>query len=80
MENLLVIGFVVAVALFYSDELISFLQLDRAQRMADRKLDRLENEQVIGDVNYYSSKEMPSDELVKKAAEQKAKLAKYRSL
>ena len=76
----IIAGLAIAIAWFYSDELISFLQLDRAQRMADRKLDRLENEQVIGDVNYYSSKEMPSDELVKKAAEQKAKLAKYRSL
>lgn len=80
MENLLVIGFVTAVALFYSEELISFFQLDRAKRMGDRKLDRLENEQVIADVNYYGGKEMPSDELVKKAGEQKAKLAKYRSL
>ena len=78
MEFLMVIA--AAAVWFYSDELISFLQLDRAQRMADRKLDRLENEQVIDDVKYYSSKEMPSDELVKKAAEQKAKLAKYRSL
>ena len=76
----IIAGLVIAIAWFYSDELISFLQLDRAQRMANRKLDRLENEQVIGDVKYYSSKEMPSDELVKKAAEQKAKLAMYRSL
>ena len=76
----IIAGLAIAIAWFYSDELIGFFQLDRAQRMADRKLDRLENEQVIGDVNYYSSKEMPSDELVKKAAEQKAKLAKYRSL
>ena len=76
----IIAGLAIVIAWFYSDELTSFLQLDRAQRMADRKLDRLENEQVIGDVNYYSSKEMPSDELVKKASEQKAKLAKYRSL
>ena len=72
---------VMAVAWFYSEELISFLQLDRAQRMANRKLDRLENEQVIEDVNYYgSSKEMPSDELVKKAIENKARVAKFRSI
>ena len=76
----IIAGLAIAIAWFYSDELISFLQLDRAKRMGDRKLDRLENEQVIADVSYYGGKEMPSDELVKKAGEQKAKLAKYRSL
>ena len=76
----IIAGLLLVAVRFYSEEVVGFLQLDRANRMADRKLDRLENEQVIGDVQYYSSKEMPSDELVKKAAEQKAKLAKYRSL
>ena len=76
----IIAGLLLVAVWFYSEEVVGFLQLDRANRMADRKLDRLENEQVIGDVQYYSSKEMPSDELVKKAAEQKAKLAKYRSL
>ena len=76
----IIAGLAIAIAWFYSDELIGFFQLDRAKRMGDRKLDRLENEQVIADVNYYGGKEMPSNELVKKASEQKAKLAKYRSL
>ena len=76
----IIAGLAIAIAWFYSDELIGFFQLDRAKRMGDRKLDRLENEQVIADVNYYGGKAMPSDELVKKASEQKAKLAKYRSL
>ena len=76
----IIAGLLLVAVWFYSEEVVGFLQLDRANRMADRKLDRLENEQVIGDVQYYSSKEMPSDELVKKAAEQKARLAKYRSL
>ena len=76
----LIVLAVLALAWFYSEELVGFLQLDRAQRMADRKLDRLENEQVIGDISYYGGKEMPSDEAVKKAAENKARIAKFRSL
>ena len=77
MEYLMVIA---AVAVwFYSDELIKFAQLDRAGRMADRKLDRLEDEQIVLQTNYYAGKEIPSDELVKKAMEGKARMAKLRS-
>ena len=78
MEIIVLAG--IALAWFYSDELISFLQLDRAQRMADRKLDRFENEQVISDIDYYGGKAMPSDEAVKKAIENKARVAKFRSI
>ena len=70
----------IALAWFYSEELVSFLQLDRAKRMADRKLNRLEDEQVIADISYYSGKEMPSDDAVKKAIENKARVAKFRSI
>ena len=70
---------VIAIAWFYSDELIGFLQLDRAGRMADRKLDRLEDEQIVLQTNYYAGKEIPSDELVKKAMDGKARMAKLRS-
>ena len=77
MEYLMVIA---AVAVwFYSDELIKFAQLDRAGRMADRKLDRLEDEQIVLQTNYYAGKEIPSDELVKKAMEGKQRMAKLRS-
>ena len=69
-----------ALAWFYSEELISFLQLDRAKRMADRKLNRYEDEQVIDDIAYYSGKEMPSDDAVKNAIENKARVAKFRSI
>ena len=69
-----------ALAWFYSEELIGFFQLDRAKRMADRKLNRFEDEQVIGDIAYYSGKEMPSDDIVKKAIENKARVAKFRSI
>lgn len=78
MEIIVLAG--IALAWFYSEELVSFLQLDRAQRMADRKLDRFENEQVISDISYYGGKEMPSDDAVKKAIENKARVAKFRSI
>ena len=75
----IIAGLAIAIAWFYSDELISFLQLDRAARMADRKLDRLEDEQIVLQTNYYAGKEIPSDELVKKALEGKKRMAQLRS-
>ena len=78
MELIILVG--VALAWFYSDELISFMQLDRANRMANRKLDRLEDEQIIAQTNYYSGKEVPSDELVKKALEGRKRMQQLRSM
>lgn len=72
-------GLVLVAVWFYSDELIKFAQLDRAGRMADRKLDRLEDEQIVLQTNYYAGKEIPSDELVKKALEGKKRMAQLRS-
>lgn len=70
-----------ALAWFYSDELISFMQLDRAHRMANRKLDRLENESIREDVEYYSAKKNQiSDEQVMEAMAEKARLKKFRDL
>ena len=77
MEYMALAG--IALAWFYSDELIGFLQLDRAARMADRKLDRLEDEQIVLQTNYYAGKEIPSEELVKKALEGKKRMAQLRS-
>ena len=77
MEYIVLAG--IALAWFYSDELIKFTQLDRAGRMADRKLDRLEDEQIVLQTNYYAGKEIPSDELVKKALEGKKRMAQLRS-
>ena len=77
MEYIVLAG--IAIAWFYSDELIGFLQLDRAGRMADRKLDRLEDEQIVLQTNYYAGKEIPSEELVKKALEGKKRMAQLRS-
>ena len=72
-------GLVLVAVWFYSDELIKFAQLDRAGRMADRKLDRLEDEQIVLQTNYYAGKEIPSDELVKKAMEGKKRMQQLRS-
>lgn len=72
---------VLALAWFYSDEVIGFLQLDRANRMANRKLDRLENESIKEDVEYYSSKKNQlTDEQVTSAMSEKARLKKFRDL
>ena len=76
MEILMLVG--IALAWFYSDELIKFLQLDRANRMADRKLDRLEDEQLVIQTSYYAGKEIPSEERVKKALENKKRMAQLR--
>ena len=69
---------ILALVWFYSEELIGFFQLDRAQRMANRKLDRLEDEQISIDVDYYASKEVPDDAKVKKALEGKKRMETLR--
>ena len=71
----------IGIAWFYSEELIGFLQLDRAARMANRKLDRLENEGIKEDVEYYSDKNNQlTDEQVSAAMAEKARLKKFRDL
>ena len=70
----------VAMIWFYSEEVIGFFQLDRVNRMSNRKLDRFENEQLISDITYYSGKEIPSDENVKKATANKKRLQEFRTL
>lgn len=70
---------VIALAWFYSDELVSFLQLDRAHRMANRKLDRLEDEQIVMQTNYYASKEVPDAAKVKAALEGRKRMQELRN-
>lgn len=70
----------VAMVWFYSDEIIGFFQLDRVNRMSNRKLDRFENEQIINDVAYYASKEIPDDAKVKLATTNKARIKAFRDL
>lgn len=70
----------IAIAWFYSDELVGFLQLDRAHRMANRKLDRLEDEQIVMQTSYYASKEVPDDAKVKAALEGRKRMQQLRSM
>lgn len=72
---------ILALAWFYSDEWISFMQLDRAHRMANRALDRHEAASIRDDVEYYSSKKNQlTDEQVMEAMAEKARLKKFRDL
>lgn len=81
MGSELVILVMIGIAWFYSEELLGFLQLDRAARMANRKLDRLENESIKEDVEYYANKKNQlTDEQVKDAMAEKARLKKFREL
>ena len=81
MGSELVILVMIGIAWFYSEELIGFLQLDRAARMANRKLDRLENESIKEDVEYYSAKKNQlTDEQVSAAMAEKARLKEFRYL
>ena len=81
MDSSLVVLVIIGIVWFYSEELLGFLQLDRAARMANRKLDRLENESIREDVEYYSAKKNQlSDEQVKAAMVEKARLKKFREL
>ena len=79
MDYLVVLA-AIAIVWFYSEEIIGFFQLDRVNRMSNRKLDRFENEQLIDDIKYYKGKEIPSDEDVKTATANKARLKKFREL
>ena len=79
MDYLVVLA-AIAIVWFYSEEIIGFFQLDRVNRMSNRKLDRFENEQLISDIAYYSGKEIPSDENVKKATANKKRLQDFRTL
>ena len=73
----IVVLVMLALIWFYSDE----LQLGRAHRMANRALDRYENESIRDDVEYYASKKNQiSDEQVMEAMAEKARLKKFRDL
>ena len=78
MEIIVLAG--IALAWFYSDELVSFLQLDRAVRMANRKLDRAEDEQIVMQTKYYASHEVPDDATVKAALEGRKRMQQLRTM
>ena len=57
-----------------------FKSVDTAARMGNRKMARLEAEQIKADINYYAGKEMPTDADYKKAVASKELFNKFRDL
>ena len=57
-----------------------FGSVETAARMGNRKMARLEAEQIKADINYYASKEMPTDADYKKAVASKELFNKFRDL
>ena len=57
-----------------------FKSVDIAARMANRKMARLEAEQIKADINYYASKDMPAETEYTKAVANKAMFDKFRDL
>ena len=77
MEIVILVIVALVVAMYFAEE----LQLTRAARMADRRLDRLENEQIKDDVDYYSSaKNIISAEQLTVAKANKEAMRQFRDL
>jgi len=70
---------VLALAWFYHEEIVNFMQLDRVHRMASRALDRQEAESIKRDVEYYVSQKL-TDEQIMAAMTEKERFKKYRDL
>lgn len=57
-----------------------FGSVETAARMGNRKMARLEAEQIRADINYYAGKEMPTDDDYKQAVAKKELFNKFRDL
>ena len=57
-----------------------FGSVETAARMGNRKMARLEAEQIKADINYYAGKEMPTDADYKQAVAKKELFNKFRDL
>ena len=57
-----------------------FGSVETAARMGNRKMARLEAEQIKADINYYAGKEMPTDDDYKQAVAKKELFNKFRDL
>ena len=57
-----------------------FKSVDTAARMGNRKMARLEAEQIKADIDYYASKDMPAEAEYTKAVANKAMFDKFRDL
>ena len=75
MELAIIIALGLAVAIYYG----FFDSAETAARMANRKVERLEAEQIKADIEYYNQNEISKEEF-DKAVAQKHNIAQYRSL
>jgi len=78
MEAIAVLGiviFIVAVLAYYG----IFTSVETGARMANRRVERLEAEQIREDIEYYNENSI-KDADFKSAVKQKQEIAKYRSL
>ena len=75
MEIAIIIALGLAVAIYYG----FFDSAETAARMANRKIERLEAEQIKTDIEYYNQNEISTEEF-DKAVKQKRNIAQYRSL
>ena len=66
---------IVGLALYYG----AFSSLETAARMGNRKVERIEAEQIKEDITYYNDNEIKSEDY-KKALTQKKQIAAYRDL
>ena len=57
-----------------------FGSVETAARMGNRKMARLEAEQIKADIDYYASKDMPAEAEYKKAVASKELFNKFRDL
>lgn len=57
-----------------------FGSVETAARMGNRKMARLEAEQIKADINYYAGKEMPTEDDYKQAVAKKELFNKFRDL
>ena len=75
MEIAIIIALGLAVAIYYG----FFDSAETAARMANRKIERLEAEQIKMDIDYYNQNEISTEEF-DKAVKQKRNISQYRSL
>ena len=75
MEIAIIFAIIVVVAVYYG----LFDSVETAARMGNRKMDRLEAEQIKLDIDYYKSNAIAEDEY-KTAVETKEQYNKFRAL
>jgi len=75
MELAIIIAIIIAVAIYYG----LFDSVETGARMANRKIERLEAEQINEDIRYYNTNSIDANEY-EKAVEQKSLIKTYRNM